>query len=95
MVQIIDRLEDAGGAECIQFKPYPSSRDPNRILASWGPHAVDEPGRMGSLGTSVLGIPVDIEYKRAFNEAVQHGVRFLWVDDPGGLFPPGKRPTPP
>ena len=95
MVQVIDRLEEAGGAEYIHFRPYRSPRDPNRILASWGPHAVDEPGRMGSLGTSVLGTPVELEFKRAYNEAVDYGVPFLWVDDPDGLFPPAKRPSPP
>ena len=85
----------ARGAECIQFRPYRSPRDPNRILANWGPHGVDEPGRMASIGTSVLGTPVKDEYKRAYNEAVHFGVPFLWVDDPGGLFPPADRPTPP
>ena len=75
MVQVIDRLEDAGGAEYIHFKPYRSPRDPNRILANWGPHGVDEPGRMASLGTSVLGTPVELEFKSAYNEAVQYGVR--------------------
>jgi hypothetical protein len=35
------------------------------------------------------------EYKRAYNEAVQYGVPFLWMDDPKGLFPPVNRPTPP
>ena len=93
MVQVIDRLEDAGGAEHIQFRPYRSTRDPNRILASWGPHGVDEPGRMASIGQSQLGTPVALEFKRAFNEAVQYDVPFLWVDDPDGLFSPAKRPT--
>lgn len=94
-MQVIDRLEDAGGTECIQFRPYRSPRDPDRILASWGPHAVDEPARTASLGTSVLGRPVELEFKYAYNEAAQYGVPFLWVDDPNRLFPPDKRPTPP
>ena len=95
MVQVIDRLEDADGAEYIQFRPYRSPRDPKRILASWGPHGVDEPGRMASIGQSQLGTPVKDQFKHAFNEADQYGVPFLWVDDPDGLFPPAKRPTPP
>jgi hypothetical protein len=93
MVQVIDRLEDAGGAECIRFRPYRSPRDPNRILADWQ-HGVSQQG-MASIGTNVLGTPVKDEYKRAFNEAVKYGVPFLWVDDPEGLFPPADRPTPP
>jgi hypothetical protein len=92
MVQVIDRIEDAGGTEYIKFRVYRSSRDHNLILGSWQ-HAVDEHG-MGSIGQSQLGVPVEIEFKRAFNEAAQYGVPFLWVDDPEGLFPPGKRPTP-
>ena len=55
------------------------------------PFTVD---RMASIGKSQLGVPVEIEFQRAFNEAAQYGVLFLWVDDPEGLFPPTKRPTP-
>jgi hypothetical protein len=91
MVQVIDRLEDAGGAEYIQFRPYRSPRDPNCILANWQ-HGVSQ---QASIGTSMLSTPVKVEYKRAFNEAVQYGVPFLWVDDPAGLFPLADRPTPP
>jgi hypothetical protein len=86
MVQVIDRLEEAG---VIRFRIHRSSRDPNLILGSCQ-HAVDEHG-MGSIGQSPLGSPVEIEYQRAFNEAAQYGVPFVWVDDPGGLFPPAKR----
>jgi hypothetical protein len=92
MVQVIDRMEDAGGAEYIKFRVYRSPVNPERILASWQ-HAV-EVNRMASIGTSQLGVPVEIEFQRAFNEAAQYGVQFLWVDDPEGLFPPAKRPTP-
>jgi hypothetical protein len=93
MVQVIDRMEDAGDAECIKFRVYRSPIDPERILASWQ-HAV-EVNRMGSIGESQLGVPVELQFKRAFNEAAQYGVPFLWVDDPDGLFPPAQRPTPP
>ncbi len=87
MVQVIDRLEEAG---VIRFLVHRSSRDHNIILGSWQ-HAVDEHG-MGSIGQNQLGASVKIEYQRAFNEAAQYGVPFLWVDDPNGLFPPAKRP---
>ena len=92
MVQVIDKLEDADGAKYIQFRVYRSSN--NLIRGRWQ-HAVDEPGRMASIGQSQLRTPVKDEYKRAFNEAVQYDVPFLWVDDPEGLFPPADRPTPP
>jgi hypothetical protein len=47
---------------------------------------------MASIGTSQLGVPVETEFKRAYNDAVQYGVPFLWVDDPEGLFTPAQRP---
>jgi hypothetical protein len=90
MVQVIDRMEDARGAECIKFRVYRSPRDPNRTLANWQ-HGVSEHG-MASIGTSQLGVPVEIEFQRVVNEAAQYGVPFVWVDDPEGLFPPAKRP---
>jgi hypothetical protein len=74
----------------IKFRVY---RSHGGVRAAWQ-HGVSEPG-MASLGTNLLGNPVELEYKRAFNEAVQYGVPFLWVDDPGGLFPLAVRPTPP
>ena len=93
MVQVLDRMEDANGADCIRFTVYRSPRDHTLILASWQ-HAVSEHG-MASIGQSQLGTPVEFEFKRAFNEAAQYGVPFLWVDDPDGLFTPAQRPTPP
>jgi hypothetical protein len=47
---------------------------------------------LASIGTSQLGLDVETEFKRAYNEAIQYGVPFLWVDDPEGLFPPAKQP---
>jgi hypothetical protein len=93
MVQVIDKLEDAGGAECIRFRVYPSSTNPERILARWQ-HPVEVNGMGVSIGHSLLGVPVEVEFQRAFNEAAQYRVPFLWVDDPDGLFPPAKRPRP-
>jgi hypothetical protein len=87
MVQVIDRMEDAGAAECIKFRVYRSPVNPERILASWQ-HA----DGMASIATSKLGVSVEIEFQRAFNEAAQYGVPFLLVDDPKGLFPPAERP---
>jgi hypothetical protein len=90
MVQVIDRLEDAG---VIKFRVHRSSRDHNLILGSWQ-HAVDEANGMGSIGQSEQGGLVQCEYQRARSWAAQHSVSFLWVDDPNGLFPLAKRPTP-
>jgi hypothetical protein len=90
MAQVIDRMEDAGGADCIRFRVYRSPREHDRILADWQ-HPVEVNGMM-SIGQSQLGVPVEIEFKRAFNEAAQYGVPFLWVYDLEGLFPSAKRP---
>jgi hypothetical protein len=87
MVQVIDKKEEAGGATCIKFRVYRSHRG---IRANWQ-HGATVHG-MASIGTSQLGLDVETDFKRAFNEAVQYGVPFLWVDDPEGLFPPAKRP---
>jgi hypothetical protein len=35
MVQVIDTVGDAGGAECIRFRVRRSRRDPNLILGSY------------------------------------------------------------
>ena len=87
------RPKRADCAECFKLRVRRSSRDPNLILGDWQ-HAADEHG-MASIGQSQLGGSVDLEYKRAYNEAIEYGVLFLWVDDPNGLFPPAKRPIPP
>ena len=43
---------------------------------------------MASIGTSQLGVPVEIEFQRVVNEAAQYGIPFVWVDDPEGCFRP-------
>jgi hypothetical protein len=87
MVQVIERLEEAGGADYIKFRVYRSHRG---IRANW--QCGQSEHGMGSIGTSLLGLDVETDFKRAYNDAVQYGVPFLWVDDPEGLFPPAKRP---
>jgi hypothetical protein len=89
VVQVIDKLEEGG---VIRFNVRRSSRNPNLILGSWQ-HAVDEPGGMGSIGQS-LGGSVESEYQHVRDWAAQHGVPFVWVDDPNGLFPSPQRRTP-
>ena len=90
-MQVIDRMEDAGGADdYIRFRVYRSHRG---IRANWQ-RGEGEYG-MASIGTSLLALPVEIDFQRAYNEAAQYGVPFLWVDDPEGLFPPDQRPQPP
>jgi hypothetical protein len=90
VVQVIDKLEEVG---VIRFNVRRSSRDHNLILGSWQ-HAVNEPGGMGSIGQNEPGVSVEIEYQRVRHWAAHHGVPFVWVDDPNGLFPLAQRQKP-
>jgi len=72
MVQVIERLEDAG---VIRFRVHRSSRDQDLIVGSWQ-HAVDEHG-MGSIWQNQLGASVDIEYQCVLHVAAQCGVPFV------------------
>jgi|SRR5215831_4964366 len=98
MVQVIEKLEDAGGAECIEFRVYPSPVDPARIVARWQ-HGKLEP--VGPKGMVAVGQSeprprglAATEYQRVIVYADLHGVLFVWVNDPQGLFPPAKRQKP-
>jgi hypothetical protein len=97
MVQIIEKQQDAEGAECIKFRVYRSQNPntPDLILGEWQ-HATEEPNPgnpKGALGiaNSQLGTPVGIEYEHVKTHADKHGVPFVWVDDPQGLFPSSQR----
>lgn len=87
MVAVIDEKEDAGDARYIEFKVHRSPTDPDLILGSWRfPHsgiAIDQ---------SKLGTSVQAEFRCVMDCADQHGVLFVWVNDPDELFPPWTRP---
>jgi hypothetical protein len=42
---------------------------------------------------SLLGTPVEIEFQRAVTYAHEHGIRFVWINDPNALFGPSERPS--
>lgn len=94
MVEIIENEQDAGGAERIRFRPYRSTRRPGVILASWkyAPEPADPKGPALILENK-LGTPAVIELPNAMIAAYQYSVRFVWIDDPDGLFPPPDRPS--
>ena len=86
MVQVINNLEDA---EVIRFRVHRSTRDPERILASWQ-HAKLEPvGPKGAvaIAQNEPGASVEAEFQRVLDYANWQGVSFVWLDDPNGLFP--------
>jgi hypothetical protein len=95
MVQVVERKEDIGQDECIEFKVYRSPRDPNRILGSWQHGHMEPVGPKGAIAIdhNALGSPVETEYLRVLNCADECGVPFVLVIDDNGLFPPASRPS--
>ena len=87
MVAIIEEKEETGGARYIEFKVYRSPTDANHPLASW---------RFPDSGTAVdqskLGNAIEADFRFAVDCADQHGIPFVWVNDPEQLFPSWTRP---
>jgi hypothetical protein len=85
VVAVIDEQDEAGTARCLEFRV---SRDPQgRVLGSWrlehkGSSLVDESRSDGAVAA---------EFRLALDCADQHGIPFLWVNDPDALFPPWER----
>lgn len=86
MVAVIDELSEAGGSSFIEFKVERSPDDPDRILGSWcfarGGRVIDQ---------SRLDTTVVMEFRFVVDCADQHGIPFVWVNDPEELFPPWVR----
>jgi hypothetical protein len=87
VVAIIDGKEEAGGARYIEFKVYRSPTDADRALGSW---RFPESGR--AIDESKLGNTIEADFRFAVDCADQHGIPFVWVNDPDELFPPWTRP---
>jgi hypothetical protein len=87
VVAVIDGKEEAAGARYIEFKVYRSPTEPDRALGSW---------RFPESGTAIdqtkLGNTIEADFRFAVDCADQHGVPFVWVNDPDELFPPWTRP---
>jgi hypothetical protein len=87
VVAVIEGKEEAAGARYIEFKVYRSSTEPTRALGSWrfpeSGRAIDE-GRPGNT--------IEADFRFAVDCADQHGIPFVWVNDPDELFPPWARP---
>jgi hypothetical protein len=84
LVQVIERMEDAGAGECIEFRPYRSPRDAGRILARWSHSRMEAVGERGAIGIGqhILGTPIDEEFQRVLQYADSCGVPFVWIKDP-------------
>jgi hypothetical protein len=87
VVAVIEAKEEAGGARYIEFKVHRSETDPSLILGSWRfAH-----GESGLVDQSNPESPVGKEFWHILDCADQHGIPFVWVNDPDELFPPWER----
>ena len=87
MVAIIEGKEEAGGARYIEFKVYQSPTDPNCAMARW---RFPESGV--AIDQSKPGNTIETDFRFAVDCADQHGIPFVWVNDPDELFPQWTRP---
>jgi hypothetical protein len=87
VVAIIDDKGEAAGARYIEFKVHQSPADPDRAVASW-----HFPGSGMAIEQSKSGNSLEMEFRLAVDCADQHGIPFVWVNDPDRLFPPWIRP---
>jgi len=87
VVAVIEGKEETAGARYIEFRVYRSPTEPDRALGSWrfpeGGTAIDQ---------SKLGNTIEADFRFAVDCADQHGIPFVWVNDPDELFPPWTRP---
>jgi hypothetical protein len=87
VVAVIEGKEEAGGARYIEFTVHRSPTDPVRILGSWrfahGDSTLVDQSRHDAAAA--------IEFRLALDCADQHGIPFVWVNDPEELFPPWER----
>ena len=87
MVAVIEGKEEAGGSRYIEFRVHRSPTDPDRILGSWRlAHGNSTP-----VDQSRLDTPIGVEFHHVLDCADQHGIPFVWVNDPDELFPPWER----
>ncbi len=84
MAAVIEGKEEAGAARCIEFKVHRSRGDPDRIVGSWR-FAPNEPI---VIGHSKPGASAATEFRHVVDRADQHGIPFVWVNDPDELLPP-------
>ena len=86
MVAVIEESYEAGAAQCIEFTVHRSPDNPDIVIGSWrfahGEKTIDQ---------SKPGTSISMEFRFAVDCADQHGIPFVWVNDPEELFPPWAR----
>ena len=87
VVAVIEGKEEAGGARYIEFRVHRSPTDPDRIVGSWRlAH-----GSSSLIDQNRTDTPIGFEFRQVVDCADQHGIPFVWVNDPEELFPPWQR----
>jgi hypothetical protein len=87
VVAVIEGKEEAYGAPYIEFAVHRSPDDPALVLGNW---CFAHDGR--TIDQSKPGTAIAMEFLFAVDCADQHGIPFVWVNDPEQLFPPWERP---
>lgn len=87
MVAVVESREEAGDARFIEFKVERSPTNPDRIVGCW--RLVH--GASPLVDESPPEAAAAIEFRHALDCADQHGIGFVWVNDPEALFPPWER----
>ena len=86
MVVVIEEKQSAGDAQYIEFEVYRSPIDRDRTLGRWR-FAAGRPIEI-VIDQSRPENPVEVEFRYVVDCADQHGIPFVWVNDPDELFPP-------
>ncbi len=92
MVAIIERREEAGQAPYVEFRVHADSAAGTAAVGSWQYREHAGPRAALKAWEHETGSPVDEVFRDAIRFAVEHGIPFVWVNDPGRLFPSEKRP---
>jgi hypothetical protein len=87
VVAVVEGKEETAGARYIEFKVCRSPTEPDRALGSWR-----FPKSGSVIDQSRLGNTIEADFRFAVDCADQHGIPFVWVNDPDELFPPWTRP---
>jgi hypothetical protein len=87
VVAVIEAKDEAGGARYIEFSVHRSPTDPGRVLGSW---RLDH-GQSTLIDQSRHDAAAADEFRLVLDCADQHGIPFVWVNDPDSLFPPWER----
>jgi hypothetical protein len=84
VVAVIEGKEEAG-ARYIEFTVYRGQTDPRVILGSWRFAG----GATTPVDQSKPDSPAALEFAHVLDCADQHGIPFVWVNDPTSCFRPG------